>query len=199
MGQVHVSVLKETQFQGRAEQFSNVYRYEIGDVTPEKCEALIAPVVAAERALFGSAVTFRQARVYTTNSGFPITVGQTFAIQDLSGTGSGGGTGYMYKECAVLVQWPLPRRVSVGGGIGRTRRLSKWLHTCAGASLNIAEATGESPLTSAQKAPYVTYAAAVRTVNGHSLVAPDGDVTTAAAEIQPYLEHRQFPPGRKED
>jgi hypothetical protein len=196
-----VSVEKESTFQGRTERWSNVYCYEMPTVTVAAHEAIQDAVLAAERPVHGPNVTFKRTRVFTTEGLNTGDDGIMYSIMErnAAGTGTNSGSGSMYKEAACLVKWPLPRKTLPLGGLGRQRSLKKWIHPCSILAFTALEATGEQALTTTAKAPFVTYAAAVRTPTGGSLVSPaDGAEPSDTAIVHPYLEHRQFPRGRKE-
>lgn len=197
-----VAVEKEATFQGRTERWSNVYCYDMADVSISAQEALQDAVVAAERPVHATSVTFKRTRLFTTEGLNLGDSGIMYSIMERNTPGTMGatGTGSFYKECAVLIKWPLPRMVKALGGLGRQRSLKKWIHMGGGGPLSASEMTGEVALGSTAKAPFLTYAAAVRTPNGAKLVSPaDGAEPSDTAIVHPWLEHRQFPRGRKEN
>lgn len=197
-----VAIEKEMTFQGRTERWSNVYCFDTNAADETAYAALVTGVVNAEKPVHASNVSFKKGRVYTTSGLNGITdPGNMYYVTDLTavGTGVNSGSGAMYRECAVLVKWPLPRKVGLLGSLGRQRSLKKWIHPGAGLSLTTNEIEGTAALSSTAKAPFVTYASAVQVpVSGSQIVSPDGTLPNAAAQIHNYLEHRQFPRGRKE-
>lgn len=199
MAKRYFAVEKSSSFQGHAEVWSNVYLYETGADTASAFNNIIDAIVNAEKTVHGNNVTFLTARVYTTKglNGIEDT-GHILHIKTLSGTGTPSSSNPIYKECAVLVKWPLPRKTNLGGLIiGRQRSLKKWLHVCTTFHLGTgASLAGEAPIADTA---FLTYGNAVMTpVAGTQLIAPDGTVATANPQVQQFLEHRQFPRGRKE-
>lgn len=201
MAKRFVSVEKEMSFQGRTERWSNVYCMEMSDVSVSAHEAIQDALVAAERPVHGPDVKFIRTRVYTTKGLNGIgDSGDMYSVMErnVQGTGS-GGTFIPYRECAVLVKWPLPRKTKIGGGLGRQRSLKKWIRGVAGTGIGVDQASGVNPLQSATTTIFQTYAAAVEGAANSDLVSPDDGATKSdAVRIHPYLEHRQFPRGRKE-
>ena len=59
-----IVIVKSTAWQGRSEDFSNVYNLHELAATAEAGEAAIDSIVALERAVHGSNVTFKEARAY---------------------------------------------------------------------------------------------------------------------------------------
>jgi hypothetical protein len=102
----------------------------------------------------------------------------------------------MYRECASLVSWPLPRRF----GLTRTirRDLRKFFRT--GTQALAQDSSGQSPFNQATMDNTVKTAidALTEPIGGVKLCAPNGDLPTGPWKVAPYLEHRQFPRGRKE-
>jgi hypothetical protein len=198
----YVSITKEVPFQGRSEEFSNVYLYETSASDEAGFQAIVDAIVAAEKLVHAPDVVWTKARVYTTFGLNGVTdTGGTFHVATLSGAGSGTTvtSEAMYKECAVLVRWPLPRKGSILAGFGRHRSLKKFLHTCGAPSLNTAQQDGSGIISGVPVTALVAYANSVENPTaGAQMVAPDGSVPNAEPNVAPYVEHRQFPRGRKE-
>lgn len=197
-----VAIEKEAAFQGRTERWSNVYCYETTADSPTAYQTLINAVVAAEQPVHGSTVSFKRARVFTTSGlNGVLDTGNMYFVAELTGAGSmtDAGTVSVYRECAVLLKWPLPRKVGLLGQLGRQRSLKKWIHTFAAGPLSAAAANGISQITGGLATPFNTYANSVQNpVAGSSLVSPDGTAPNGTPVVHPWLEHRQFPRGRKE-
>lgn len=195
-----ISIEKEATFQGKTERWSNAYCYETAATTDAEYSTLIDAIVAAERPVHAPQVSFKRASVYTTQGlNGPADLGSMYFVKDLSvvGTAIASGGGTMYREAAVLVKWPLPRKQKATG-LGRQRSLKKWIHTCSVMGFNTAVNQGTEALTSTEKGPFMTYAASIGgPVTGTTLVAPDGTPPSGVAQVHDYLEHRQFKRGRK--
>lgn len=193
MPRVMVSITKRLKFQGHDEEFSNVYRYEVTSADDyDAMVALVRAVRAAEGPVHSAAVSFIRGNAWDVG----LAPNKMIVSEDFSGVGTGPGNFDIYRECAVLVQWPLDRRV--GLRLTRHRSLKKWLH-CA--QLNFgAGVTGNGLLEAGEKARFITYANAVADglPNGAQLVAPNGNRPSEPPRVHDYLEHRQFPKGRKE-
>jgi len=195
----YIAIEKSSSFQGHSETWSNVYLYETGADSATAYNAIIDAVVTAEKSVHGNNVSYQLARVYTTKGLNGVEdLGHMLHIRNLSGTGANSSTNVLYKECAVLVKWPLPRKTNLAGLlVGRQRSLKKWLHVCTMFNIGTgASAAGEAPI---DKSAFLVYGNAVMTpTGGTQLCAPDGTIATANPQVQDFLEHRQFPRGRKE-
>lgn len=189
---VKVSITKDTQFQGRTEEFSNVYTYEDVANTENDLNQLVDRVVIGERRVHGNNVRFLRAQVWDVG----LAPNLMRFTKSLTGTGDLPASGSYYKECAILVKWPLARRA----GLRRTihRSLRKWIHACA--NVNNFDLSGLNPVGAiADGTPLDNYIDEItQPLPGIRLVAPNGDLPTGPAVVHPYLEHRQFPKGRKE-
>jgi hypothetical protein len=197
-----VAVEKEhPSFQGKTERWSNVYCYEMPTVSIAAHEAIQQAVLDAEKNVHATDVKFVRTRVFTTDATeFGPGGGTMYSIVERNTFGTLPTSLRPYLECAVLLKWPLPRKTLLGGGLGRQRSLKKWIHPCSGGFMNASELAGFSPLSQSAKDHYATFAAAVRTPTGGSLVSPsDGAEPSSPVIVHPYIEHRQFPRGRKED
>lgn len=191
MARFKVSITKFVQFQGKEQEFANVYTYETGALDPNFTN-LVNDIVTAEKRIFSSAVGFRRAQVW--DAGIPPNVMRH--TQVLSGVGALGVTD-MYRECALLVKWPLPRAVSATSS--RQRSLKKYLHICssAGGSANDGNTLIGAPAAGSALALYMAAVTDPPNVDA-DLVSPSGAVPNGPPVVHPYLEHRQFPRGRKE-
>jgi hypothetical protein len=193
MARFKVAITKAVSFQGQDQEFANVYCYETGIVNPN-FDSLADAIVAAEKGLFANTVSFRKAQIW--DVGVPPNIMRL--TKTLTGTGNAAGGG-MYRECALLVKWPLPR--STAGASSRQRSLKKYLHTAGttggGGAENGATALGAiSSIAGLQG--YIN--AVNNPLNGEAtLISPSGAVPNGPAVLHPYLEHRQFPRGRKEN
>jgi hypothetical protein len=194
-----MSITKSTDFQGKAEEFSNTYAYTGVEDSDAAINALIDAVVALERQIFSTVVTFVRVKVWQTNGVGPNVMRVT---RDLTGAGTAINEAGMYRECVQMVRWPLPARVSLsitGNNLVKrvSRYLRKYLHT--GSSHGYPISGGGAAHVVGAGLPLRTYAeGVVQPRPGAFLCSPEGDQTTAGPTFGKYLEHRQFPRGRKE-
>jgi hypothetical protein len=193
------SITKRADFQGRTEEWSNVYCYDTAASSGAQFQAIIDDLVTAEKAVHSTQVTYVRAMVYTTQglNGI-LDLGAKYYETTLSGAGT-ATAGVLYRECAFLVKWPMDPTTDI---FGRSyhRALKKWLHSCTDLGGGAAIQQGNGAIAAPATTILNTYANAVITaVDGSALVAPGtGDGPTGGHVIHPYLEHRQFPRGRKE-
>ncbi len=197
MGSFRITTTKFTTFQGKTEEFSNVYVLDTGTLEAFDDEAAIDGIIALEKKVFSSNTGFRRATSYGIN---PIRGDVPRYGKELAGNGlvSVQLAANFYPECAILVKFELPRP---GGqvGIGKRRMLRKWLHTGTLPG-SAEEAEGKAAALSVQTRAFYTreYAEPLRTgsFGGGSLSAPNGDKPISTS-THPYLEHRQFHAGKK--
>jgi hypothetical protein len=196
MGMFKVIIKKTVPFQGRNEEFSNVYLLSTGSFEGFNDANAIDSIADLEKKVYGSPVLFTRGESYGIN---PVTGDVPRFGKALEGNGQVNGAA-PYVECAVLVKFELPRKNNLIG-IGRRRLLKKWLHVARMTATDIeanAE-TGAVPLGS-------VFATAIRTKysepmrnqehGGGKLAAPNGDLPLSS-EIHPFLEHHQFHAGKK--
>lgn len=187
------AVVKKTLFQGRDEDFANVYTFKTpGSATDSELEAIADAFVTAEKLLHATTVTFTGVQVWDVG----LSPNYMRVSKILTGTGSATPHTSMYKECAVLFTAPLPRRQ---GALRTIRRdLRKWYHTCAQTELTADGSTADpEPTAGTREANHITFLNGALP-NGAVICAPNGDERTGSWTRRPYLEHRQFPRGRKE-
>lgn len=192
MARYKVSVTKGMMFQGKDQEWSNVYCYEVGLVNPD-FDALADAIVAAERPVHGSQVSFRKVQVW--DVGLPPNLMRV--SKPLSGTGSATNND-QYIECAHLVKWPLPR--STAGLSSRQRSLKKYLHSNSlafGSGPWTGNTIFANPAAGSAGRTYINAVTAPAGLDAQ-LVSPSGAEPDGPAVLHPYLEHRQFPRGRKE-
>lgn len=193
MATFKAAVVKKTIFQGRDDTFANVYTFKTpAGATDAELEAIGDAFVTAEKALHSSLVTFTGLQVWDVG----LAPNYMRVSKLLTGTGSAATGTNMYRECAVLFTAPLPRRQ---GSLRTIRRdLRKWYHTCAVTELDLSGATSDAaPTAGTAEANHLAFLNG-SLPHGAVICAPDGDERTAAWTRRPYLEHRQFPRGRKE-
>lgn len=196
---VKLSVTKFTDFQGKQDEFSNVYTYDGVTDSDDALNALADEVVSAERSCHGSDVIFRRVRIWNIGGVGPSTMRLT---KDLSGEGMGGGSAQIYKECAQMVRWKLEPRIALFASTSNPARrispyLRKFLHTTLAHGYNTSGSGGGN-----QPPPggsLVDYARRITApVAGVKLCNDRGEVPSEGPQFSRYLEHRQFPRGRKE-
>jgi hypothetical protein len=185
-----VQITKSVSFKGNTDEFSNVYCYEGGVVDPDWA-AVVSALVAAEKTVHASAVTWVRAAVWDIGVP-PNTMRYTTS---LSGTGSLSVSSGMYRECAYLIKWPLPRSTATTRSVARS--LKKWLHVCSNLAGTNTDGTATLTPISGVSALQNYVAVAEEPVAGCELVSPSGAVPNGPAVLHPYLEHHQFPRGRK--
>lgn len=193
---VAVSITKSTVWRERAELFDNVYyfdgpAFQAGDANYER---LVERIVAAEKLVHGTNVTFEQARIWS--AGGTVLQNVTLGLIDLSGTGSLGALA-IYKESAVLVEWECSR----ANILGRKVYLRKYIRPCA-VNSQVSTATiltGETAINASMAAPFKTYADTVDQIEitagpTFNLVSPSGRETKAANNgvVNPYMGSREF-------
>lgn len=192
-----VEITKEQSFQGAAEEYSNVYTVYTNVVEDFDDVAAINSIVALEKAVHFAPVRFKSASTYGIDG--PDITNVMREIVDLTGNGERTG-GIIYAECAVLLQFALPRSL-----ILRRRRIGrKWLRL-GGLSTNSSSGTGSAqvgvvagsmPLQTADITPVMTFAnGLINNQHGGGTFASSGDPFTDPT-VFPYLEHRQFHRGR---
>jgi hypothetical protein len=120
-----IAIEKETDYRGGVQRFSNVYSYFGGFFSEANLELAVDRLVKLEKDVHSLGVRFRGARAWS--DGGTAAENVMLLTKDLSGTGRAGGSGAMYKESAILVQWECERK----DRLGRKKYLRKWLHTQA--------------------------------------------------------------------
>lgn len=181
---------KLCSFQGRQEEFSNVYYFGDGGLglspDDETATTLINEVIASEKPVFSPGVRFLGGAAY--HIGVSDGPGDTDAIATVELPASGHqGTGTPtasdpYWELAVDIKWLL----------GGRRYLRTMLHTGLWHGYNPQgqSATSVSNIGAAVK----TFAEKMldgNWVGGYERIAPNGDRPTVI-QYNPYMEHRQF-------
>lgn len=192
MARFKVAVTKSVPFQGSGDEFSNVYTYETGITDPD-FNQLADAIVAAEKLVFASLITFLRVQVW--DAGLPP---NTMRLSKaVTGQGAASATAGAYRECALLVKWPLPP--STSSGRARQRSLKKWLHTSNFGS--VTQMQGDTAYASTAAIPGLAgYISAITNPisGGATLTSDSGAEPSGPAVLHPYLEHRQFPRGRKQ-
>jgi hypothetical protein len=189
---VKLAITKMVPWRSGMEETANVYTYDSVDTASSTAmNGLADAVVSAEKAIFGNGVNFTKAQLWSVGVG----INYMYLSKALTGAGTSGINDIMYAECAILVSWPLPRSTVLTRAARRDLR--KYLHTCR---LHGYQTTGQESTARGKRAATTlnTYMDAVaEPVSGIKLCAPNGDLPTGQGGIAGYLEHRQFPRGRK--
>lgn len=189
-----VAITKSLSWHGRTEQFANVYHYDFGVGGPSEAEsgALIDALVVEEKKVYTSGVTFVNGRVWGPTDQGPAQ-SETRFIKDLSGAGTMLANSPIYRECAIVVQLYLGRAT----GTGRKRFLRKYIRSTALPASSSGQ-FGDTPIGTANKAVYVTYGNAIKTLNvgtgNVDICAPDGDHLPLGTSptVLDYLTMHQF-------
>lgn len=195
---VFMQITKACFFQGKTEEFSNVYCLESGVDISDDWRAVAEKIANLEKSIMHEGARWVRYTVWNAtgskNDRIIIDAG------DLDGTGTLPDPG-VYRECAVLVTWSLPRSPV----LKRYRRMSKWIHCIGGGPANIDSAPrGDIQLPQAFRDSIITkYAEPMRDLS--SLPAPFNTVefrnvdgtSPGAPAVHPWIEHRQFHEGKK--
>lgn len=187
-----VSITKEIDWRGSQEQFSNVYHYSTDPAETFDDLGVIAEIERLEKLIFSDDVVFVTGRTWGPTDEGPL-ASVTREIVDLSGVGNAPRTSSMYKECAILITWPLGRY----GTRNRPQFLRKWLHTDNphGYVLNGAQPLAGQPTAGT---PLREYMDGITRLDNPGLGWQYELCTASGREFQgepvayPYLEHRQF-------
>lgn len=197
MARVAVSIEKGVSFWGKEERFANVYHYDLGvagTVVPGDANALVDALVALEKPVYASVVSFRTARVWETG-GTPAE-NETVLIKDLTGPGTLSSSTQLWAENAVVVNIDTGRNTTTGRKIYLRKYIRcQYLGTSASG-----QARGETALTTAQKQPFLTYGQSIREISllggtvSADLESPGGQDAGASATVTvlDYLHNRQF-------
>lgn len=196
MARVGVSITKSTSFRGATQEFSNVYYYDMSGVpTISEADAIIDKIVAKEKTMHATNVTFVKGRLWHETGDKQTT--NMISTKTLSGTGSQSTITGFDKERAFLV------RIRAGNDSrGNPVYLRKWWHSCGqfdaavSSSGTILENT--AGFNTAERNAIVAKVGWVGNADGAAgqltLVSKKGRVTDAGAPWQAhqYLEHRQL-------
>lgn len=194
MAGVQVVTRKLTSFQGRDEEWTNVYYFGNGAIGPagtseQHAEEILDWCIAREKTIHADPVRFLGGYVRQLGLLNNPVEGESLYSKELQGLQFGTfgiENQQMYRECAVMLRWLL----------GGRRYLRSMLHTHHphGYQLQGFTSTAVANLS----APLKAFADAMLTElpNGYRRRAPNGDVPSAVA-YHPYLEHRQYHEGRR--
>jgi hypothetical protein len=189
-----VQVLKRTTYRGGIQHFANTYHYDSVIVSTDLAglEALLDHIVAQEKLIHSSDVTFVQGRVWSTGLGQQ--ANQMLVDKQLSGAGSRPINGNLDRERAVLIRW----RAGVDNR-GRPVYLRKWFHICGEyrvGTVTAANMQQTSSITSATRDDYKAWGDGIKQLSAGGgtslLVAQSGRTITGDTQCHPYLEHHQL-------
>lgn len=195
-----VIITRSLNWHGHAEEWSSVYHYDTGTAPSEQgWNDLIDAIVAAERPLFGSDVSFKSARVHGPTNGTQAEDQMRFA-KDLTGVGSSTSGIVVPPESCVVIEWSLGRSPR-----GYKQLLKKFMHmvNIEGTGASQGHADGRSQLGTAHKAKFITYGNAVKAITigpvTNNLCNSLGENFPAADQptVLNYTHTRQFRKGRK--
>lgn len=197
MTRAGVSITKSTTFRGVAQEFANTYYYEsaVGEMTGAQAEALIDALVALEKPMHSSDITFVRARCWSTGQGEANNVMLFQKSLSGAGTSTAGVNTSMDRERAFLV------RIRAGNDSkGRPVYLRKYWHLMVAAVSTISISAGQlqntSPLNSTQRAGLEAFYNSFKTVTAsggpYVLCAKSGRQVTGDTIAHPYLEHHQL-------
>lgn len=193
MAQIGISITKRVPYRDSTQEFSNVYHYVDEVSAPDAAEAqnLIDEVVAVERQLHTTAVSFVYARLWS--SGGSIASNVMIHQVVLTGTGSQTAVASVDPERAVLMQWP-----AGFDSRGHPVRLKKWYHSLgrlagvAWSSTNLGQTAGFSDPDRATMAALVGQLTEIGTPDSWRLTAESGREYEGAPFAHKYLEHHQL-------
>lgn len=155
-----VAITKRGPWQGKQEEFDNIYYFEgpsfqLGDANYER---LVKQVSDLERPLHSGEVEFISGRVWS--SGGSIVENETLGLYDLDGFGTAIG-GAMFGESAIMVEWECSRP----NVLGRKVYLRKFIRGFATANAQTAQVyLGRVLLPDSAIPPYKAYADGVQQI-----------------------------------
>lgn len=192
-----ISIEKTVLFRGVQQPFANVYHYEAPDLPVTDTTNITAAVdqlVAIEKTMHASTVTFTRGRCWNTGSGTQ--AGNQMRVdKNLSGVGAGSPIVEMDRERALLLRWPAGINTR-----GKPVYLRKWYHLC-GVFSTLSFSAGMHgntlPLGAANQAVMEGKGDELATLEVAAtgpmeLCAQTGRQRTGDAECHPYLEHHQL-------
>jgi hypothetical protein len=187
---VGVSITKRTTWRGIEEEFSNVYHFDAAaDVTSKQ---LVDEVVTAEKAIFGSNVSFVNAKVWGPTDGTKAQ-SQMLLQEDLTGNGLITPGAVMAKELTAVIQWDTGRKNTRGGRIF----YRKYVHLGTINSVDEQAAKGNTQLPNAAVSAIKAYGNKVK----NPLAASNAPLTDKMGRtlplgtdtvVLPHLHTRQF-------
>lgn len=195
MPPVAFHIVKATDWRGKAEEFENVYHYDVPNVSTQAgYNDLVDAIVSLEKSFHGSEVAFKRAAVHgPTNEGKM--ADQMIFAKDLSGVGAISGGQPIAKEHAVVAQIYMGRSPAPHF---RKTFLRKYWHVCR---LYVADAAGQlgnSAMNTTNTDFYITKMNAFKNITignaTNGLVKPSGGGIPSGtnATVLAHLRTRQF-------
>lgn len=196
MPRIGVSITKSTSFRGAAQEFSNVYYYEMAALpSASAADTIIDNLTTLEKTFHSSAVTFVRGRVWS-QEGSPA-ANNMITQKNLSGTGARVASANFDKERAFLF------RLRAGVDVrGNPVYLRKWYHSCGGFSGSVSVAAGHlenvQSFTGAERDLLESQMQAIGDANGSAgvpkLCAKGGRLPTVGETwlAHQFLEHHQL-------
>jgi hypothetical protein len=186
-------ITKSLNFEGKQEEFSNVYVIDgIDNDNETSMNALIDAAATAEKTAHSSNVLFVRGQIYSFGSTGPNFM---YASRNLSGYGSATPSSTMFAECVIEMRAPLPRSY----GLYRSVKpfLRKFLHTNSAHSADLSGTA--TPSWVAPPSTLSTYVAFLNNPgSGYTLKSESEAVPNGAWQYRNAVNHRQFRRGRKE-
>jgi hypothetical protein len=193
MTQFGFSITKRVGFRESTQEFSNVYFYErqLGNPVTADLDSRLEEIVAIERDLHSTSVSFIRGRVWE-SGGTPAQ--NVMRIQkNLSGTGNQAAITSFDRERAVLFMWPAGVDIR-----GKPVFLRKWYHACGrcnGVNFTAAILDQTVAIPEADRTTLATRINDVRIIGSaddYLLVAQSGRPHTGPGTAHKFLEHHQF-------
>lgn len=196
MAKFGVSIEKTISFRGAAQVFANVYHYDSGVGAPSDAnlETLLDNMVAQEKTMHSSAVSFVRGRVWS--SGGSPSANQMRVDKNLSGAGTLSTLSGRDPERATLIRWR-----AGSDSRGRPVYLRKWYHDHSGnfggtSCLTSSQLGQTTEVSQACRDAQETAADFFRTITAGSIVftmeAETGRQISGSTESHRWLEHHQL-------
>lgn len=188
--QVGIQIVKKVLFRGVQQEFQNIYHYVLDSAITAPDGALIDAIVAIERDLHSTDVTFVRGSAWS-SGGSPLQNQMRFQ-KDLTGAGNQSANTSMDRERAVLIRWPAGK-----DSRGRNVYLRKWYHSGGSVATNSFVAghlQNVTPISEASRASIASSANRLKQIHVElwNLCAESGRRPDADAECHAWLEHHQL-------
>ncbi len=185
-----VAVDKAVTWRGEEETFANVWHYDASVDTSS--EDVGNAVAAAEKAFFGSNVTFKRVQVWGPADGLPAQSQMLFQ-KDMTGTGTGSTSTVCALETSAVISWNTGRVNTRGGRI----YLRKYLHLGRLAYADEEAAKGNTLLPALERTRIVDFGNSMKNlvgIAGANICDKKGRKLplNTPAVVLPHLHTRQF-------
>jgi hypothetical protein len=190
-----MSITKSVSFRGATQEFSNVYFWKtpLGHMDSGEAASAVSTIVAFEKTIHSSDVTFVRAKVWST--GGTKAENEMIYQTNLSGTGSKATATSLDRERAVLIRF----RAGVDTR-GRPVYLRKYFHICGAYLSGAAPAAGNlqntTQITSGERTGYASAADGIKHITagirGFDLTSESGRDIDGSTITHAYLEHHQM-------